>query len=123
MYKSFIRPVMEYACIVWDGCTGAESNMLEAVQLRAGRIVCGAIKHTSHELIYSELGWKRLSQRRERSKLIFYHKMIYGLAPSYLQNMLPQSTISRHSYPVRNAAGMSQTLTKSRLNIFDNSFT
>ena len=64
MYKSFIRPVMEYACVVWDGCTQVDANRLEAIQLRAGRIVCGAIRHTLHAVIYDELGWETLSKRR-----------------------------------------------------------
>jgi hypothetical protein len=122
MYKSFIRPIMEYACVVWDGCTGKDSDLLEAVQLRAGRIVCGAIKHTSHALIYNELGWERLAERRERFKLILFHKMIYGIAPSYLQNLLPQSTAERNRYPVRSAAGLTQSLVRTRLTLFDNSF-
>ena len=122
MYKSFIRPVMEYACVVWDGCTVTDSDRLEALQLRAGRIVCGAIRHTSHAIIYNELGWEKLSKRRERFKLILYHKMVHNIAPEYLQNLLPQSIATRNHYNVRNAAGLSQTLVRTRLSLFDNSF-
>ena len=113
---------MEYACVVWNGCTGTESNKLEAIQLRAGRIVCGAIRLTSHEIIYNELGWEKLSKRRERFKLILYHKMIYKLAPEYLCDLLPPSTSIRNPYPVRGSSGLSMTVPKARLSLFDHSF-
>jgi hypothetical protein len=29
LYKSLIRPVMEYADVLWDGCTESESDLLE----------------------------------------------------------------------------------------------
>jgi hypothetical protein len=41
IYLSFIRPVIEYADIVWDNCTLHESNLLESVQVEAGRIITG----------------------------------------------------------------------------------
>ena len=122
MYKSFIRPVMEYACVVWDGCSEKNSDRLESVQLRAGRIVCGAIKHTSHSIIYNELGWERLSKRRERFKLLLFHKMVHGIAPKYLQDMLPQTVAERNSYQVRNASGLSQSIVRTRLSLFEHSF-
>ena len=39
MYLTFIRPLLEYASEVWDGCTCQETDMLEKVQLQAARIV------------------------------------------------------------------------------------
>ena len=31
LYKSLIRPVMEYSDVLWDGCTDSESDFLEAI--------------------------------------------------------------------------------------------
>jgi hypothetical protein len=39
IYLSFIWPVLEYADIVWNNCTLHESNLLESVQVEAGRII------------------------------------------------------------------------------------
>jgi hypothetical protein len=39
IYLSIIRPVLEYADIVWDNYTLHESNLLESVQVDAGRII------------------------------------------------------------------------------------
>ena len=41
MYLSFIRPLLEYADVVWDNCTLNEVN---ALQLVAARRVTGATK-------------------------------------------------------------------------------
>ena len=122
MYKTFVRPTIEYACVVWDGCSEATAGLLENVQLRAGRIVCGAIRHTSHEVIYSELGWEKLAKRRERFKLLLYHKMVYTFAPTYLCNMLPTSVAERTPYPVRSANILARTPFRTRLALFDKSF-
>ena len=39
IYFSFIRPVLEYADVVWDNCTKYEEDELEKIQLEAARIV------------------------------------------------------------------------------------
>ena len=46
IYISFIRPLLEYADVVWDNCTLYEVNGLEKIQLEAARIiiVTGTIK-------------------------------------------------------------------------------
>ena len=36
-----IRPTLEYACEVWDGCFEREVAKLEKVQLESARIVSG----------------------------------------------------------------------------------
>ena len=37
----FIRPILEYADIVWDCCTQQQKDELEAIELEAARIVTG----------------------------------------------------------------------------------
>ena len=56
IYLSFIRPVLEYADIVWDNCTLHESNVLESVQVEAGRIITGLRIDSSKAKLYEELG-------------------------------------------------------------------
>ena len=53
-YLTFIRPVMEYGSIIWDGCTKAQSELLENLQLYAARIVTGLRRRTSHSILYAE---------------------------------------------------------------------
>ena len=37
LYCTYIRPLLEYASEVWDGCTQADANRLEQIQLTAAR--------------------------------------------------------------------------------------
>lgn len=44
IYFTFIRPLLEYADVVWDNCSQYEVNELEKIQNEAARIVTGATK-------------------------------------------------------------------------------
>ena len=57
---SFIRPVLEYADIIWNNCTQYESNELEKIQNEAARIVTGTPKLVSINSLLSETGWETL---------------------------------------------------------------
>ena len=43
-YFTFIRPILEYADVVWDNLTQSVEDDLEKLQLKAAIIVCGATK-------------------------------------------------------------------------------
>ena len=47
IYFFFVRPVLEYADVVWDNCTQYEENELEKIQIEAARIVTGSTKLVS----------------------------------------------------------------------------
>ena len=69
IYLTLIRPVMEYACEVWDCCTEVESDTLEKLQLEAGRTVTGLPLFASRESLYFGTGWERLVDRRKHRRL------------------------------------------------------
>ena len=52
-YKCIIRPLMEYSCQVWNPFTDKDISMLEKVQRRASRWVCGS-KWVPHKLAWSK---------------------------------------------------------------------
>ena len=52
MYFSFIRPLLEYADVIWDNCTRYEVNELEKIQNEAARVVTGATKLVSINSLY-----------------------------------------------------------------------
>jgi hypothetical protein len=70
IYISFIRPLMEYGDIVWNNIPDYSKQSLESLQLKAARIVTGATKLTSKQLLYDETGWETLQTRRNNHKLI-----------------------------------------------------
>ena len=95
LYKSLIRPVMEYADVIWDGCSEYESNILEGIQYEAARVVTGAIKGTSKGRLLNELCWEDLKTRRYLHKMFFLYKIINLLTPSYLRDILPLQVSER----------------------------
>ena len=72
VYFSFIRPLLEYADVVWDNCTQYEAYELEKIQHEAGRIVTGTTKLVSIEKLYTETGWEPLSSRRRSHRLTLF---------------------------------------------------
>ena len=91
MYQSFIRPIVEYGNSVWSNCSDYQSDMLEKIQKRAARIITGGIVRTPTEILYNELGWQSLKERREQQSLTFLHKIVHGDSPAYLfQSLEPQ---------------------------------
>ena len=101
MYLSFIRPILEYADVVWDGCSEIQSKKLECIQTEAARIVTGLTRSTKLENLYSEIGWIPLSERRKEHKLVTLFKIINGLAPSYLTELLPSMVGHNLQYNLR----------------------
>ena len=61
---------------------------MEKVQYSAALIITGAIKGTSRERLYKELGLESLCDRRWYRKLVFFYKIVKGLAPSFLKSYL-----------------------------------
>ena len=90
MYVSFIRPTLEYSGGVWDNCNDQDKKLLENIQIEAMRIVTGATKLCSISKLFQDTGWETLEARRRKQKLIIFFKMIHGLWPDYLNELLPE---------------------------------
>ena len=58
------------------------------IQCRAALVFTGTIKGTSRDLVYQEIDLESLADRRWSRKIFFFHKIVNGLLPSYLQAYL-----------------------------------
>ena len=112
-YFSFIRPILEYADVIWDNLTSELKQHLESINNEAARIVTGATKFCSIHLLYEETGWETLAYRRKKHRLVLFFKMYHGLTPEYLGNLVPSSNLEIHSYPTRNRENLATPLCKS----------
>ena len=65
IYVSFLRLLLEYATIVWDGYTQYEKKQSEQIQYEAARLVTGLTRSVSIEKLVKEIGWLSLSDRRK----------------------------------------------------------
>ena len=86
-YLSFIRPIIEYGCVLYDSCNQSDCEVLEDIQLEAARLVTGTKRRTSHGSLYEELGWPLLNERRKVYKLTKMYTMANHLSPPYLSRI------------------------------------
>ena len=77
MYFALVRPILEYASVVWDPHTLAEIKKLEMVQRRAARFVCNNYKKSEGTVtnLLDRLNWPSLEHRRKNTRLITMFKI------------------------------------------------
>ena len=115
IYISFIRPALEYADIVWDNCTQYEINSTEKIQLEAARIATGATRLVSVELLYKEIGWEPLQNRRYKHKMCQFYKMINDITPFYISSLVPARVENTSVYHLRDSQNIRPLLTRTQL--------
>ena len=121
IYKSFIRPHLDYGDILYDNSNNENiQSKLEKLQYRACLAITGAIKGTSRERLYNELGLHSLITRRRRSKLIFFYKIVNGLLPEYRYSYL--NFPSQDNYSLRSASTSVIKSIPSRIKSFKKTF-
>ena len=82
IYKSFVRPHLDYGDILYDKPNNENfQNKLEKDQYRACLAIIGAIQGTSRTKLYDELGLHSPIKRRWCNELIFFYKLVNGLLP------------------------------------------
>ena len=87
IYKTFVRPILDYTDTMYEKpLTESFTDKLEMVQYNAALVITGAIKGTSRDRMYRELGLESLPERTWSRKIFFFHKIINGLLPVYLQS-------------------------------------
>ena len=78
LYKSMVRPHIEYATQVWSPQYKKDKITLENVQRRATRLV-KSIKHLSYSERLKTLGLPTLEYRRERADMIQVYKILHDI--------------------------------------------
>ena len=103
IYKTMIRPILEYADVVFDGCGTVLTQRLESIQYNAARTCLGALRTTNLKSLLDETGWETLAVRRKTHKMSLYYKMCNGLVPDYLQRLVPPLVSQTTRYNLRNS--------------------
>ena len=85
IYKFFARPNIIYEKAMKKSFKKKKKKKMEMVQYKAALVITGIIKRTSHDRLYHELALESLADRRWSRSLLFFHKIMQGLLPSYLQ--------------------------------------
>ena len=103
IYYSFIRPLFEYADIVWDSAPLHDYlyQSLEKLQIDACRIVTGTTRYSSKNLLYCDTGWLPLTTRRTTHRLTLFYKIVNDICPRHLKSRLANYNNYRGPYNTR----------------------
>ena len=120
IYKSFARPHLDYGDIIYDQTFNESFHQrIESIQYNAAIAITGAIRGTSSEKLYQELGLESLRWRRWLRKLCLFYKIYKNKSPSHLYDLIPDRVkfYSTRSSQIDNISNI-----KTRSNFFRNSF-
>ena len=111
LYKSLIRPHLDYADIIYDQPNNLTlCNKIETCQYNAAVAITGAIRGSSKERLCQDLGFEHLSSRRWLRKLCTFYKIVRNRSPGYLyKNILPGD----RAYLTRNSNNIKQIFCRS----------
>ena len=79
IYKSFVRPHLDYGDIIYDQPNNESfTQKIERIQYNAALAITGAIKGTSQSKLYSELGFesqkfKRCFRKNWKTRILTWH--------------------------------------------------
>ena len=102
IYKSFNRPHLDYGGVIYDQAyTASFHQKIESVQYNSALAITGAIRGTSKEKLYHELGLESLEKRRLYRKLCCFYKIFRNQSPEYLFNIIvrPYNTRNANNIP------------------------
>ena len=77
-YLTLVRPILEYACTVWDPHTKDNIHRLEMVQHRYAPFVTGDFHYTSSvSAMLTQLQWPTLQERRAQFKMVMMYRITH----------------------------------------------
>ena len=90
VYKCFMSPHLDYGDVIYDQRNlSSLTNKIESVQYNAALAITGAIRGTSKEKLYQELGFESLKDRRWLRRLCHQYKIVSAKQPAYLYDLIP----------------------------------
>ena len=110
-YSTLVKPVLEYASVVWDSKNQTNASRLERVQKQAARFCTS--EYSSREegtmtKILSQLDWKSLELRRKMQRITMLYKITNQLVDIKADDHLKRNT--------RSGRGHKQKYTQIRYN-------
>jgi len=94
LYKSLVRPHLEYCVPVWAPYYVKDKALIESIQRRFTRML-PSFRTFSYEERLMKLGLWTLEDRRIRADLVEVYKMVYGLSSVRLNTFFEFSSLDR----------------------------
>ena len=119
IYKAFIRPHLDYGDVLYDQAFNNSFHAkMESIQYNACLTITGAIRGTSREKIYQELGLESFQLRRWYRKLCLFYKGFKNEHPKYLFHLIPVRCTSYATRTESNIPLLRQSITFSKILFF-----
>ena len=113
LYKSFIRPHLEYCVQAWSPFLEKDKDVLEKVQKRALKLLSlPELEQLSYKDKLATLGLTTLEERRTRGDLIEMYKLLNDL-----ENVNYQNFFELRRYPGLRGHALSLEVHRTRLNV------
>ena len=94
MYKALVRPYLDYGDMIYDEAYNKTFHQkIESIQYNACLTLSGAIRGSSRERIYHELGLESLQRWHWYRKLCLFYKIFKENKHVYLFNLIPTKKI------------------------------
>jgi len=105
-YKTFVRPILEYAAPVWSPFQHCQIYQIERIQRSMARFTLNDYSQCSSVTnMMNHLSWPTLESRRTFLKLLLFYKIEKKLVETSI-NLIPLTTITRghpHRYSIPSA--------------------
>jgi len=118
MYKTIIRPVVEYATAVWNPCLLKDIAEVERVQRKVTKCIRG-FSHLSYPERLRQLNLPTLQTRRQYFDMLECYKIVHGLVRSECHEVLALSENRTRGYHCK----LTTLLPTARLNVRTHYFT
>jgi hypothetical protein len=99
LYKTLVRPLLEYGAPAWSPCSRDDIDALEKVQHRATKLV-PSLRHLSYPERLRRLRLPTLIYRRVRGDLITTYRLVQGLDDFDYRQLFTLSA-DAHNHPTR----------------------
>jgi len=98
-YKAMVKPILEYASVIWSPHTQKDINMIERCQRQAARFVMNNYSsYASVTQMLNTLNWPTLAKCRQQERAIMMFKIIHNLVDipaNYYLTPLPMTHDTR----------------------------
>lgn len=115
LYKSIVRPNLEYGCCVWSPHLKKNIKRIEDIQRRATKLIPG-LSHLSYEQRLMDIGIPTLEYRRERYDMLQIFKAVHEYDDLKWDNMFSLATGGLRGHHLKFLK------MKSRINLRQNTF-
>lgn len=100
LYKTIIRPILEYACPFWNGAAESHKKKLERIQRLAMVKILGVMNSTAYDTVNIISQIPPLELRRKQEEIKLYHKCIRWSGKLRKHNLTLAYNLWRKNHPI-----------------------